>query len=78
MIPFDNKSAAFTATQIAKQSDGVSIKRGRTNGHPVLHLVRKATETVEAASVTLRSASEWYGHEWNKTHKRDNHNAEEA
>lgn len=56
------------ATKIAKESNGVSIKFGRTNGQDVLHLVRKRDDEKgrEAASVTIPAdLTTWQLHDWN-------------
>jgi hypothetical protein len=56
------------ATKIAKESHGVVIRQGRTNGQDVLHLQRLRDEAkkVEAASLTIPAKlSEWTYHPWN-------------
>lgn len=54
------------ATKIAKESKGVSVRHGKTNGQPVLHLVRKMTPAHDAESVTIPATSAaWAIHPWN-------------
>lgn len=56
------------ATKIAKESNGVSIKFGRTNGRDVLHLVRKRDDEKgrKASSVTIiADLTTWQLHPWN-------------
>lgn len=55
------------ASRVAKQSSGVSIKFGRTNGQDVLHLIRRQKENVTAASDTIpATVTAWLLHPWNK------------
>lgn len=56
------------ATKIAKESNGVSIRHGRTNGLPVLHLIRRRDDAKDrtAASLTIPAdLTEWRLHPWN-------------
>ena len=55
------------ATRVAKESSGVSVKFGKTNGEPVLHLIRRQTDKVEAASDTIQAdILAWESHPWNQ------------
>jgi len=56
-IQSDDDARALAKT-IVKTVNGMSVKFGRTNGHPVLHLIdRKAKR-----SATIRSKSDWTYH----------------
>ena len=72
MIPLTDKSARELARRVAEQSSGVKVKFGRTNGQPVLHLVRSVNDAREIAegtaraSETIASAVEWHQHRWNR------------
>ena len=59
------ESARKLATEVAKQSDGVSVKIGETNGKPVLHLVNRHLPSREA-SVNVTCEADWSEHPWNK------------
>lgn len=47
--------ARALATRIAKESNGVSVRFGRTNGRVCLHLVNRDAHK----SVTIYSRAEW-------------------
>lgn len=70
MIPLKDKQARELSTQVAKQSTGVSVKLGRTNGRPVLHLIQHRADDAkpprEAESFTIASEAEWAAHPWNR------------
>lgn len=56
------------ARRIAKETSGISVREGRTNGKPVLHLKRRRNDAkgITAASVTIpATAMEWDLHPWN-------------
>lgn len=54
------------ATVVAKQSSGVSVRLGKTNGQPVLHLIRRQRGATEAASLTIPATqTDWDLHPWN-------------
>jgi hypothetical protein len=56
------------STKIAKESSGIVIRVGRTNGKDVLHLRRQRNDEkgIEAASVTIpATVTAWDLHEWN-------------
>lgn len=61
-----DKEARKLATRVAKQSDGVSVKVGRTNGQPVLHLIKRQSKTAQAASDTIATEPDWVDHSWNR------------
>ncbi len=65
----DAKSARALATTVAKQSNGVSVKIGETNGKPVLHLVNKNVAP-KIASRNVTSEAEWDAHPWNRINKK--------
>lgn len=73
MIPLTDKQARELSTRVAKNSSGVSVKLGRTNGHPVLHLIQREDPNSkpprEAESVTIASEAEWDAHPWNSYNK---------
>lgn len=50
------------ATKIAKESTGVSVRHGNTNGQDVLHLVRR--DPAESLTIPATSAA-WDLHPWN-------------
>lgn len=52
------------AHQIVKQSRGVSVRFGCTNGRPCLHLKSRGE------SETIYSTSEWAAHRWNTANHR--------
>lgn len=62
----NDKEARKLATRIAKQSDGVSVKFGRINGKIALHLIRRQSKTLSAASNTIFSEPDWVDHPWNR------------
>ena len=69
------QEARTLATEIAKHSDGVSVKFGQTNGQHVLHLVVRAIQGRPASSQTITEPWEWDDHPANKSvqrRKRDN------
>ena len=63
-----NPTPRELASRVAKQSSGVSVKFGRTNGQDVLHLIRRRNdEGRTSASVTIpATAPAWNLHPWNK------------
>lgn len=69
-ISLTEKTATELATRVAKQSSGVKVKFGRTNGQAVLHLVRKHPEVGDDGSIrgseTIKSVSDWDQHRWNR------------
>jgi hypothetical protein len=50
------------ATKVAKESKGVSVRHGKTNGQDVLHLVRR--NPAESLTIPATSAA-WDAHPWN-------------
>lgn len=61
------------ASRIARETDGIVIRQGTTNGKAVLHLQRQRNidNGIEAASVTIpASVMEWELHDWNPTNKK--------
>jgi len=61
-------SAQQLATKVAKESYGVSVRIGRTNGRDVLHLIRRRDDSKgrTAASQTIPAdLTTWQLHEWN-------------
>lgn len=67
MTPLNEKSARELSLAVAKQSLGVSVKPGRTNGAPVLHLIQRRNDAAgrPAASSTIASEADWSEHPWN-------------
>lgn len=65
----DPKTARELATAVAKQSDGVSVKIGETNGKPVLHLINRHMPSNIAARDLVNEA-DWAEHPWNKQNRR--------
>lgn len=61
-----DKEGRKLATRIAKESDGVSVKFGRTNGRFALHLIRRQGKTTPAASTTIFTEPDWVDHPWNR------------
>lgn len=61
----DPESARKLATRVAKESGGISVKIGSTNGVPVLHLVNRNLPSKYAAR-DLTSVAEWDEHPWNR------------
>jgi hypothetical protein len=59
------ESARKLATRVAKESNGVSVKIGETNGKPVLHLVNRNMPSKFAAR-DLVSEADWDEHPWNR------------
>lgn len=59
------ETARKLATRVAKESAGVSVKIGETNGKPVLHLIHRDLRK----SVNLVNEADWAEHPWNKYHK---------
>lgn len=60
--PLTTETARKLATTVAKESTGVSVKIGETNGLPVLHLIHRDLRT----SVNITSEADWAEHPWNK------------
>ncbi len=57
------------ATLVAKQSDGVSVGLGTTNGKDVLHLIRRRNDEkgISASAQTIPATkAAWDVHPWNK------------
>jgi hypothetical protein len=50
------------ATVVAKQSTGVSVKHGHSNGGDVLHLIHRKMRQAQTIPATLVA---WNLHEWN-------------
>lgn len=65
----DPKTARQLATAVAKQSDGISVKIGETNGKPVLHLINRNLPG-KIASRNLVSEADWAEHQWNRQAQR--------
>jgi hypothetical protein len=65
MSTLDLESARKLATRVAKESSGISVKIGETNGKPVLHLVNRNMPP-KIASRNLTSAADWDEHPWNR------------
>jgi hypothetical protein len=63
--PLTAESARKLATRVAKESNGVSVKIGQTNGHPVLHLVNRNMPSKFAAR-NVTSEADWDEHPWNR------------
>ncbi len=61
-------TARRLATTVAKQSNGVRVKHGRTNGAPCLHII--VTREGHKASTTIFSESEWDAHRENAANQR--------
>lgn len=59
-IAMNSVEARKLATVVAKQSSGVSVKIGQTNGVAVLHLIKKT-----GTSETIFHAWQWAEHPWN-------------
>lgn len=53
------------ATRIAKESSGVIVKFGRTNGRHCLHLCQSGKDAKYIMSETIYSVEEWNLHPWN-------------
>lgn len=51
------------ATTVAKQSTGVSVRIGQTNGAPVLHLIRRKERTSRTIPATQ---VDWNIDPWNE------------
>ena len=51
------------ATIVAKQSSGVSVRHGQTNGQAVLHLVSRKRRESLTLPATLQA---WNLHPWNE------------
>lgn len=64
-IPLTAESARKLATRVAKESSGVSVKIGETNGMPVLHLVSRNLPSKFAAR-NVESEADWDEHPWNR------------
>lgn len=67
MIPLTDKTARELSTTVVKQSTGVIVKPGRTNGAPVLHLIQRRNDEAgrPAASTTIACEADWSEHPWN-------------
>lgn len=81
MIPLTDAEAGVLAHRVVKQSSGVSVRIGRTNGHPVLHLIQRRNDDAGrvAESRTIHAEAEWSYHEWNKhTNKQKESNTTNA
>lgn len=66
-IDLTERTARELSHAVVKQSHGVSVRTGRTNGRPILHLIQRENPSQgrEAASETIASAAEWNLHRWN-------------
>lgn len=62
MNSLNDTTARALATTVAKTSDGISVKLGRTNGKPVLHLIQRQADDRDAKSWTIASEAEWAAH----------------
>ena len=58
-------SPSELATVVAKQSTGVSVKLGLTNGQAVLHLIHRKLRDSRTIPATLIA---WNLHPWNTEH----------
>lgn len=65
MNSLDAESARKLATRVAKESNGISVKIGETNGAPVLHLINRNMPS-KYASRNVTSVAEWDDHPWNR------------
>lgn len=63
------KEARELATQVAKQSHGVRVKFGCTNGRRCLHLIVNHPDQGLAYSETIYEPWEWADHEENLTER---------
>lgn len=54
-----DRAARELSTSIARSTDGIVVRSGRTNGKPVLHLVVARKDKRAADSVTIREPWEW-------------------
>lgn len=57
------------ATRIAKESNNVVMKFGKTNGRPCLHLNHTAPKDKSRSSFTIYSSDEWHIHPWNNANR---------
>lgn len=65
----DTDAAKKLATQVAKQSTGISVKIGETNGKAVLHLVNRLMPG-KIASQNVVNEADWAEHPWNKQNQK--------
>jgi hypothetical protein len=68
----DFDEARKLATRVAKESAGISVKFGETNGETILHLINRDIPG-KIASRNLTNAADWAEHPWNKYNNKEKH-----